>query len=356
MSPEHPILELLTPRRSYTVSDLLHWADFSGELHPHWGEFLMAVACQRQAAARELKADNSLLQGMSEDFRYRYDITTTEETEKWLEHRRVDLNSFTDWLERRYWRGAVEEPPEPDYRPFATAEGELQALFVADAIFSDALNQLGQSFGRRLVAHCHPLSKAGPSPDDLEAVHRHFLESHQFEATDTVGWLEALGRDPLWLEEMIDLEAAYQAERRDYFTPTRKADALRNLRLPLTRFNLELIEFKDLDIAREAALCLRESGQSMAVIAEETGFPCQDVSLFADELPGNLQQSLLSAAAGEILEPEPIEQGYQVCRVASKEEPNLDDPAVNLQIEQRLLDAAFAERCHQHLRAALATP
>jgi hypothetical protein len=352
MSPEHPILELLTPPRTYTVSDLLHWADFSGELYPHWTEFLSALACQQQAAADELNADTDQLQAMSEDFRYRYDITTVEETEKWLEERRVDLENFTDWLERRYWRGAIKEPSGKE-QPFALAGDELQALFVADAIFSDALNQLGRNFGRRLIAHYHPSAEAGASSDDLEVMRRHFLQSHQFEPADTARWLEALGRDPLWLDEMIVLEAAYQAERRDYFTPARKSDALRSLRLPLTRFHLELIELSDLDTAREAALCLRESGQPMTALAEETGFSCSTLSLFADELTGTLQQRLLSAAPGEILEPEPIEEGYRVCRVAGKEEPSLDDPAVNLQLEQRLLDAAFAERCHQHLRASL---
>lgn len=350
MSPEQPILELLSPPRTYTASDLVHWADAGGELDPHWREFLSALACQQQAAAGQLEADLGRLQAMSEEFRYQRDITTAEETELWLNRQQVDLDSFSAWLERRYWLGAIENPARPEPQPFAEAEAGLQGLFFEDAVFSDAFNQLGRSFGRRLVAHYHPSPGAAPGAGDLETARRHFLQSRRRDPAAVPGWLDALGRDALWLEEMILLEASYLAERNRCFTPARKAEALRGLRLPLTRFELEWIEFSDADTAREAVFCLRESGQRMPAFAAEAGFACRETAHFAEELPEALRQRLLSAAVGEVLEPGPPEEGCRVCRVAGKQEPSLEHPAVNARLEERLLDAVFAERFHQHLR------
>src|SRR5262245_18297558 len=112
MSPEQPIVELLKPPRTYTVADLLHWADFSDELRPHWAEFLAAITCLDEAAAKNLEVDSSQLQARYEEFRYEQDITTTEETEQWLGEHHVNLDSFTALLERRYWRSVIENPAD----------------------------------------------------------------------------------------------------------------------------------------------------------------------------------------------------------------------------------------------------
>ena len=94
------------------------------------------------------------------------------------------------------------------------------------------------------------------------------------------------------------------------------------LRLPLTRFEVETIELDSLDAAREALLCVREDGMSMEEVATEGRYPYRHPELLLEEIPEELQQKFLSVHPGEILEPIAHGDGFHLCRVIGKEEPD----------------------------------
>jgi hypothetical protein len=344
---QQSVLALAAPARAFTGEDLLHWADFSGHLHTSWTEFLVARAAQDQAAAEGKVADMDQVQLASEQFRYDRDITTAEETEAWLVERHLTMDQFMRWLERCYWQANFPAGSQLKLMPFAAADSELQCAFFADAHFSGMADRLVQQFGRRLIARCHPSTDTAPSPEDLEQVLQEFRR-RTAEPEDR--WLNQLGRDRSWLQEMLALEAAYAVECRHCLTRERKNDLLRSLWLPLTRLRLELISFENLDMAREAMLCLRQDSVGMSELAEATGQSLSEVSRFAEEFPAAVQQRLLSAAPGEVLEPEALGEAYQICRLCDKVEPMADDPDVSQRLERELVDTTFAARGQRFLR------
>ena len=98
------------------------------------------------------------------------------------------------------------------------------------------------------------------------------------------------------------------------------------LRLPLTRFEVETIELDSLDAAREALLCARDDGMSMEEVAGEGRYPYRHPEVLLEEIPEDLQQKFLSVHPGEILEPIAQGDGFHICRVIGKTEPDLEDP------------------------------
>ncbi len=72
------------------------------------------------------------------------------------------------------------------------------------------------------------------------------------------------------------------------------------LRLPLTRFETEMIELESRDAAREALFCVREDGMSMEEVATEGGYPYRHADFILEDLPVDAQQRFLSVSAGDV--------------------------------------------------------
>jgi len=62
-----------------------------------------------------------------------------------------------------------------------------------------------------------------------------------------------------------------------------------------------------------------------------------------EDLPEYWQRRFLAAAEGATLEPQADDGVFQLCRLLRKEEPQLEDAVVMSRIDQRILEAHFAE-------------
>ena len=70
--------------QEYTTDDAVDAAIFRGELEQKWQAFLHHVAAEERADELELDLDESAISAAAEEFRYRHDLITAEETERWL--------------------------------------------------------------------------------------------------------------------------------------------------------------------------------------------------------------------------------------------------------------------------------
>jgi len=162
------------------------------------------------------------------------------------------------------------------------------------------------------------------------------------------GLLEELERDPSWFAEMISLQVIYRRRCEILLSGTAPNQELATLRLPLTRFELEIIDVESHDAAAEAIFCVREDGMSMADVADSR-YPYRRATIFLEDIPDESQQKFLSASPGAVLEPIARGDGFQLCRVTTKSEPTLDNSVVRTRIEERILERHFSELVTRHL-------
>jgi hypothetical protein len=149
---------------------------------------------------------------------------------------------------------------------------------------------------------------------------------------------------------MSVLEANFRIVCERLVTPQARQRELGTLRLPLTVFDVETIEFDSNDAAREALFCVRDDGMAMDEIAAEGRYPFRREELVLEDIAPEIQQQFLSITAGELLEPMEADGSFRLCRVLAKREPDPADPAVRFRIEQRLLNRHFADLVSQHVR------
>ena len=349
----HDVIVCACGTQEYTAGDAVDAAIFRGEFEEKWQTFLRHVAAEERADELELELDESAISAAAEEFRYRHDLITAEETEAWLANRGLTFDDFSDYFARQYCVGAVDEGFSSEQIGYTSAAQELRHLFVAELILSGALEDMTNKLMWRLAARC---AGKEPTSDSIAAEKRKFLHRIGIEPAQLTHWLEEMGRDSQWLNEMLAIEAAYGAHCDRLLVPEARQRELMALRLRLTRFEIELIELESHDAAQEALFCVREDGMSMEEVATEGRYPYRRADFLLEDLPADAQQKCLSASPGDVLEPIPHSDGFELCRIIKKVEPRLEDPTVKLRVDQRLLNQYFSDLTTKYTYPRLSVP
>jgi hypothetical protein len=349
----HDVIVCACGTQEYTARDAIDAAIFRGELEEKWQTFLGHLAAEERADDLELELDESAISAAAQEFRYRHDLITAEETEAWLTNRGLTFDDFSDYFARQYCVGALDEGFSPEQIEYTAADPELRELFVVELILSGALGDMTTELMRRLAARC---AGKEPTPDAVAAEKRKFLHRISIEPAQLAHWLEELGRDPQWLNEMLASEAAYGAHCATLLVPEARQRELMALRLRLTRFEIEVIELESHDAAQEALFCVREDGMSMEEVATEGRYPYRRAEFFLEDLPADMQQKYICVSQEDLLEPIPHGDGFEVCRIIKKVEPRLEDPIVKSRVDQRLLDQYFSLLTTKYTHPRLSVP
>jgi hypothetical protein len=337
----------------YTARDAVDAAIFRGELEDKWQTFLRHVAAEERADELELEVDESAISAAAEEFRYRHDLITAEETERWLANRGLTFGDFSAHFVRQYCAGALDEGVSSEEIGYASAPQELRHLFLAELILSGQLDDITVQLMRRLAARC-----AGnePTSEAIDTEKRTFLLRIGIESAQMADWLEEIGRDSRWLDEMVAMEAVYAAHCDTLLVPEARQRELMTLQLRLTRFEVELIELESQDAAQEALFCVREDGMSLEEVATEGRYPYRVANFLLEDLPAEVQQKYVSVSQGDLLGPMPRSDGFALCRIIKKVEPRLEDPTVKLRVDQRLLDRYFSDLTTKYTDPRLSVP
>ncbi len=334
--------------RSFSVRDLIDAAYFRGEMAPVWTDFLRLVAVENQAEARDLEIDDDTVEAAAEQFRYLHDLITAEETERWLEERGLNLSDFSSYFVRHSWSDAVGEP-KAEPIPYATAPEDLRALFTIELILCGELDRMAQRASWRVASD----RAAGDAEIDATLIteeEKSFLERQGLAPAEKEDWLGKIERDEIWLREQLRMEAAYERDLGGLLTRDTRAREISALRLPLTLFEVETNEFDSLDAAREALLCVRQDGMTMEEVAAEGRYPYRHREILLEDVPEDLQQKFLSVTPGSVLEPIEHGDGFHLCRIMGKAEPDPEDATVKSRAEDRILERYFAELTAKHLQ------
>lgn len=333
---------------AFTVRDVIDAAHFRGEIEPLWRDLLRIVAAEERADASGLEVDDAAIDSAVEQFRYQHDLITAEETERWLSERRLTLGDFGAYFVRHHWGETAEESAEFGSRSYLEVAPEMRELFTIELTLNGELERMAGRLSWRVAAR--RAKGGGEIPEEaLKTQKALFLERNELPDEQVPACLSHLGRDHAWLREQLAMEAAYRRANDALVTRQALAHEVSALRLPLTRFEVETIEFDSLDAAREALLCVRTDGMGMEEVAGEGRYPYRHAEILLEDVPEDLQQKFLSVTPGTVLEPITREVCFHLCRIVAKSEPDVDDPIVKSRAEDRILERHFGELCAQHV-------
>ena len=291
-----------------SISDLIRVATHLGWLDD---EIRWMARCDTILELAGPEAEDVQLE--SESFRYSHDMLTAEETERWLEARDLTLDDFQLHCERLAVAAAAKDSGQPE--PGEDAAAASARLGLDDEAWRIHLWLSGQM--HRLARQCAWLLIAareageplpGSMPDNATWRHWGTLLKQQTNAL---------------------------------LSGSRVARSLEIHRWPLTRLSVEVTEFPDDGMAREAELCLTEGSATMEEIAESAGAAREVQDCLIDELAQELQNEVVTLPVGGVRLVERPDRRPCLIRVLARIEPSLEDPSVRARIAQSLQEDLY---------------
>jgi len=328
--------------RTRVLADVMSAAGFRGELEP-----LRQVSFNRSrladlACQRELEPDEVAVDEIAGDYRYGRDLTTAEECERWLMDRGLSVEDFQAHCLRVYWEkqlagdeggggnGADDEPEE------------VARWFEVDLLLSDDFDRLARQLAWRAALACdHHLRDISTQPT---------AASTTLPPGDSDGISSGVATTPDRIEELRRMEDTFQTRCRELLTVENQRRCLASLRLPLTRFELDILQLDEDLAAREAYLCITQDHMSLAEVAVEADYELSSLSTLLQDLRQEWQPIVLSAAVGTVLPPFGSGEERFLCLVTSKQEPTLDRPEVETRVNRTILRQHFMELEARHVQ------
>lgn len=302
--------------RDYTRNQVLDAASFRLDLDALRATIRLGLAAEAYAADEAFDIDQDELQAAAERYRIDRDLSTAEDTERWLADHALSIDDFGAWLERGAWTTRFSADLDTLSLEYEVSPEDVEGLLWAEIVFGEHLPSFVRALSCRVAAAC----ERGGSPGV-----------------------------PDWHGELAAMEAAFEALRSSVLQPAgvaRELDARRSL---LIRFQAQIVVFASPDVAREAWLCARD-GEALDELAAAAGVECTAVERFLDEFPEPLQARVLSSVAGEVLQPVQDGDAWVVCHVTSKRVPETaDDPPVRARIESALMERSLDDLVHRHV-------
>ena len=338
--------------QEFTARDAMEAALFRGHMDDLWQPFLRGLAAEKQTEEAEIDLDDEAIDTAAEQFRYEHDLITAEETEQWLAARGLNLDDFGSYFARRTCLDALGDDVKAEEIDYLSAANDLRQTFAAELILSGALDRITTDLSWRLAAAA-ATARDEVDPDTVAAERGYFLDRALLTEEELPAWLQKLERDSSWLDQMLRMEAEYRQRSESLLNPQTRQREMSLLRLPLTRFDTEVIELESRDAAQEALFCVKEDGMSMEEVATEGRYPYKTLSFLQEDIPEDLQQKFLSVAVGDILEPITRGDGYELYRITGKTEPQAGDPAVEERIDGILLYRHFSELAARYIEPRL---
>jgi hypothetical protein len=331
---------------NFVARDVMDWALVHGDLGALWKGFVHASECDRRANEEGLDLDDAAIDEAAVAFRYRHDLITAEETERWLEDRGLTLTEFGEYFARNCWAQNYSGTIDVMDRSYSAATAGEKDLFLVDLILSDELDRLAEEMSFRVAVRAE--EKGPPVEPPVASPSREALIAREA-ITNLREWLEHIGRDEKWLDAMLAGEEAFQRRAAAVIEGKALERELVSMRLNLTRFELEVIEVDSRDAAAEVMACVRSDGMEMREIAEESRYPFRESEVLLEDLAAEQQQSFLSVKVGALLEPMAREDGFEVCRVKTRTDPSLSDERIRDRLQEQISRRHFSELVSKHI-------
>jgi hypothetical protein len=278
----------------------LEWADITtaARLDGSWAELeettRRGLACQKRltVSGDQLAAD--VIAEAARRFRYERDLLAGDELAAWLEHWELTEQEWRGYLVRMLLRERwVGELTDTRAR-FASGTDEIARAVWVEAVCSGFLARAADR-----VAADAALAVAGGDAGVTENAIAREIALHRLE------WLRIEGQ--------------------------------------ILTVRLE-------DAAREAALCIRSDGRSLADVAAACGVELNPLSLYVADAGSDLSPALLAAQAGELLGP--IRRGgtFVLLLVEKKTPPSTADADVRQRAVERIVERAVQRAMDEHVQ------
>ena len=296
--------------RTYAWEDVLIAAELRGEINALERQTRQGLACLRRLTAEPDALSAETLRTAAIAFRHQHNLLAADELEAWLLARGLAFADWTGYLRRLLLRELWVAELDRIESEFAVGDDEVEAALPAEAVCTGSLRRAVER-----LAEDAALVAADDAVEDLG-------DRAMFIAALTLEAAAVRARAP----SSLDVEREVAAHTLDWI-----------------RVEADTLELREVEAAREAALCVRVDGRSLVDVADDCGVPLNALVLYLGDAEPELRAALLSASPGELVGPVERDTGHVLLRVRVKAAPSASDPELGRRAAV-VLSARAAER------------
>jgi len=314
-------------------SEEYRWDDviLAAKLRGDWArlekELCQGMACVKRMDEAEEEFDAGELESAANDFRYERDLVTAEEAEAWLKQWNLSAEAWMDYIRRYLLRRKWADELAEIVARFPVTQSEINSCLRAEAVCSGYLARFAQALAARASA---------------------------FAKAREEGWMREATRCAKRIKRIHRLEAGYRSFRDQVVDPQGLKDQVGWHRLDWIRLDCRYVLFPDEQMAREAALCVRDDGMQLDEVAANAKIGLHSAPLYLEEIDPSLRDRFLSAGKGVLVGPLNWEKGFALFVVEDKILPALEDLAIRRRAEesliQNVINREIVNRVKWHVR------
>ena len=330
----------------YRWDDVVLAADLRGEWTRVRDRLRQGLACLRASEEREEGPEESEIESAASEFRYSRDLVAAQEMEDWLTRWNVTAKGWMDYVRwsllRQKWADRIADFLS-EYSP---EDGEVDSLIHVEAVCSGDLDRFASDLaGRAAVSE---VKKSEPEEAEVADVLR------QFTVRRTERGLAGIdpGSYQAKMERLARLEVSFRRFREQAATPRKIAALIRSRRIDWTRLDLDSISFPEQQTAREAALCVREDGRTLAEVAADARRELRQSTMYIEEMETTLRDGFIGAQKGELLGPFQSGQEFVLHQVRDKRLPSAGDAALTDRARQAVLQLQLDREINDRVKWA----
>jgi hypothetical protein len=289
------------------ASELFTWADVlrAAETRGSWQEHLVSVSDAVVADTHALSADNvptaDEVDAAATKFRRDRNLIAGDDLLKWLAHWDVSMPDWEESLHRRLSRERFSGELDGLRESGPAYDAAIAAAMWPDAVCSGFIEQAGgQLCADAALALGSGCAAGGRARSDFERI----------QAAADVARSDALR------SEVLEREVA-------------------DHRLEWTAVRGWWLALPDEDMAKEAAMCVRNDGSSLANVARECGEAAEGFSMLLADIDNVLLSHTLAAREGDLIGPLRLGERWVLATIEQKLPPSLNDPLVRQRAQAR---------------------
>ena len=299
------------------------WADITAAARSDgsWAELEKAtrngLACQKRLAVAGQKLGADVIADAARRFRYARNLLAGDELTAWLAHWELTAEEWHGYLVRMLlrerWMGELIDTGSR----FSTGADELASAVWVEAVCSGFLTRAADRVAgdaALAVAVGHAIGGAGE-------------QEHMFARIRVVA---SRARAAAVSEASIAREVALH-------------------RLEWVRIDGEILTVRVEDAAREAALCIRGDGRSLADVAAACDVEPSRLSLYVADADTDLSPALLAAQEGELIGPIRRDEAFALLLIETKTPPSTTDANVRQRAVERIVERAVRRAIDEHV-------
>ena len=313
---EHEIFSVCG--RTFSGADVILAARFWGDWFDLENRVNQQLACVRKMEATQDLPEELQLVSEAQEFRYKRNLITAEETENWLKQHFLTTEIWMDHILRSLLLRKWQNDLSVIVAKFPVTAEEVDSVIHSEAICSGDFDR----FTHKLAGRAALYEASG--------------KSKNLESNCETGQI------------LREFESFFVNFREQNLVPAAIEREIGSHSLDWVRFQLDILSFPDRQMALEAVHCFRDDGKSIVEIASEARVIVERSTVFFEDLNAKLCDALMGAQKGNMIGPIKIHDGYSTIIIIDKIIPTIHDLETRRKAEevylQKLIDQEVRNR------------